>query len=75
MIADGCKKGTPIFCQSACDGIGKLFRAEDGVFGGFGHAEFDHLFRRDLNGRAAWPGCGQRGPQVDQHQLANAGER
>jgi hypothetical protein len=46
---------------------GELLRSEDGVFGSFGHAEFDDAFCGDLDCFASGGIAAHAGFAIDQH--------
>ena len=53
----------------------KLLRAEDRVFGGFGHAELHHALGGDLDGLAGGGVAAHASLAIDQNQLAQPGQR
>src|SRR5262245_3626261 len=55
--------------------IQKLLRAEDRVFGGFGHLELHHALGRNLNLLAGRGIASEAGGAVFQFQFAKAGQR
>jgi hypothetical protein len=54
--------------------FGLLLDAEDGIFGGFGHAELDDALGGNLNGLASLRVAAHAGGAIFQDQLANAGQ-
>ena len=73
VLAHPNKKGTLKRIQSAFStSRTELFLAEDRVFGGFGDAEFHHLFGGDLDGGPGGGIASHAGLAIDEHELAQA---